>query len=397
MSAAYRRPEDHLAAISTLLPVREIELVAPDRALGRRLARSVAAPRPLPAFDNSQMDGYALSDAHLAGGAFPVGPQIPAGADVSCLYPQGLGEPVAPIMTGAQLPDATVAVVPVEHCDPPVFSDAGTVRIPPCAPGQFLRRTGSDIPAGSMVFPAGHMVNERTVGSAALLGITELPVHRRARVVVCTGGNEVGGTGPGQIADANAPMLAAQCARYGIEVVGRVRTADDPAELSDALEQSIETLAPDAVITSGGISHGAFEVVRQVLEPRGGWFGHVAQQPGGPQGLALLDRNGRDTPVICLPGNPVSTFVSFRLFVAPLLGEVDEPMEVTAAIELGGIDGRDSFLRGIVTAEGGALSARPVGGRGSHLLAQSITANALLRVPAGQSIAPGESVIAYPV
>ncbi|AWB83918.1 molybdopterin molybdotransferase MoeA [Corynebacterium liangguodongii] len=396
MNDPVRSPEDHARAAAAMIPPIPVEQVPAAGAIGRRLARDVPAPGPLPAFDNSQMDGYALGKEHLGGGAFPLGPVIAAGADPAALYPEGLSGAIAPIMTGAALPRGAAAVVPVEACEPGYFDDGATAAIVPAAPrGQFIRRRGSDIGPGDLLFPKGHRVNARTVGAAALAGIEHLPVRRQARVLLCTGGEEIGGAGPAQIPDANAPMLRALCARHGIDVAGHISTADDPARLGRALVSAVADLAPDVVVTSGGISHGRFEVVRQVLEPLGGWFGHVAQQPGGPQGLAELPTEAGSTPVICLPGNPVSTMVSFRLFVAPLLGEAEEAFEAVAGEDLVGIAGRENFVRGVVEKREGRLVATATGGRGSHLLAQAVDANALLRVPAGRTVKAGDTVKAY--
>ncbi|MDN6324866.1 MAG: molybdopterin-binding protein, partial [Corynebacterium sp.] len=184
------------------------------------------------------------------------------------------------------------------------------------------------------------------------------------------------------------------CHVHHLDVAGTVQTTDNPTAFRAALSAAIDKARPDAVVTSGGISHGAFEVVRQTLEHApGAWFGHVAQQPGGPQGLARFE----GVPVICLPGNPVSTAVSFRLFVAPALGE--SSCAVTARITAAedGLADKDRYLRGRTQVRDGELTVRPVGGAGSHLLAQSVTADALIRVPAGATLAAGTLVEVYPL
>lgn len=403
-----RTPEDHLTAVRELVGTREITDLPPAAAVGRTLARAVAAVEDSPRFDNSQMDGYALGERHLAGGSFPVGPTIAAGHDPDALLPAGVTDAVVPVMTGARLPAGTAAVVKVETCTPPEFGaaeTAGRVTVPAAPAGQFVRPRGSDIAAGSELLPAGHVVNPRTVGVAAAQGITGLPVRRPARVVLCTGGDEISAaeeSGSATIRDANGPLLAALCARHGITVAGHVRTSDDPAVFRALLHGAVTTHRPDAVITSGGISHGRFEVVRQVLGEAAGasgttgtaWFGHVAQQPGGPQGCAVF----AGVPVVCLPGNPVSTAVSFRLFVAPALGEA--PASVTAVVDrdLTGLPDKDQFLRAVLSVDvTGRLTASPVGGAGSHLLAQSVTASALLRVPAGAQLSAGRTATVYPL
>jgi molybdopterin molybdotransferase len=428
-----RTPEDHLAAVRALFGESPVEHAAPADAVGRRLVADVTAVEDSPRFDNSQMDGYALGDAHLAGGTFPVGPTIPAGADPRDILTgltglaAGVDERVIPVMTGARLPAGTAAVVPVEACEPSEFlgsdgngsSDNGdngepvTVTVPAAPAGQFVRTRGSDIRAGAVLLPAGHRVNPRTVGVAAAQGITGLPVRRRARIVVVTGGDEIGSAGdiPGaaSIRDANGPMLEALCAAHDIVVAGTVRTSDNPDAFRVSLADAVDRARPDAVVTSGGISHGRFEVVRQVLQSgtgvEAGWFGHVAQQPGGPQGLARF----HGVPVVCLPGNPVSTAVSFRLFIAPVLGEVEETVTGRLNTPVQGLVGRDCFLRarrevgaddgthGAHGAHGAVVTVTPVGGTGSHLLAQSAEADCLARIPAGKDLDRGAVVSVYPL
>lgn len=411
-------PEDHLAAVRALLGELPVEHATPADAVGRRLVQDVTAVEDSPRFDNSQMDGYALGDAHLAGGTFPVGPTIPAGADPREILAglagpaAGVDDRVIPVMTGARLPANTAAVVPVETCEPSEFLNSGnsepaTVTVPAAPAGQFVRTRGSDIRAGAVLLPAGHRVNPRTVGIAAAQGITGLPVRRRARIVVCTGGDEIGSAGdiPGaaSIRDANGPLLEALCTAHGITVAGTVRTSDNPDAFRASLADAVDRARPDAVVTSGGISHGRFEVVRQVLQSGAGvetgWFGHVAQQPGGPQGLARF----HGVPVVCLPGNPVSTAVSFRLFVAPVLGEVDATVTGRLTAPVQGLAGRDCFLRARTEvgvddgAHGAVVTVTPVGGTGSHLLAQSAEADCLARIPAGEDLDRGAVVTVYPL
>lgn len=350
------------------------------------LARPVRAAHDSPRFTNSQMDGYAL--ASTAAGEREVGATVAAGADPDAAYPGGIGELAVPVMTGAKLPRGTVAVVPVEACEPPEFPATGErVRVPESRDGQFIRPAGCDIAAGQELLAAGTRVTPAVVGALAAQGITEVEVERRARVLIVTGGAEVGRTGPASVPDANGPMLQALCARAGIEVAGHLRTDDDPVRLREALHAAVERHAPDAVITSGGISHGKYEVVRQALD--GGWFGHVTQQPGGPQGLAAV----AGVPVIALPGNPVSTLVSFRLFVAPALGHAPEPVRVPLATATTGLADKDQFLRGQL--RNGA--AHPAGAAGSHFLAQAAAATCLIRIPAGAQLAPGDLALVYPL
>lgn len=408
-----RTPQQHRAAVDALIGPRPTVQLPLTAALGRSLTESVMAPGDLPQFDNSQMDGYAVAECHLDGGSFPIGPTIAAGIDPDAAgyYPHGLtaqsgdstNVAVAPIMTGAKIPAGTAAIIPIERCQPDSFQDSGYVTVPSSARGDFIRRQGSDLARGDTLFAAGHVVNPRTIGAAAAAGLSTLPVVEPARVIICTGGDEIGEEAVSEqtkdsahdramILDANGPMLESLCAQHQIEVVGRIRTRDEPEALDAALRSAVDRYSPTAIITSGGISQGRFEVVRQVLEPSGGWFGHVDQQPGGPQGLAMF----ADTPVISLPGNPVSTAVSFRLFVAPVLGEASDPLRAQVSEELIGLQTRECFLRAKMVWKENGVWAEPVSGKSSHLLAQSTTADCLLAVPADCTLHAGDMATIYP-
>lgn len=385
-----RTPEAHLAAVRELVPAptagtAETATLVEAAARGARLAAEVRAVRDSPPFDNSQMDGYALPAA--AAGHYATGPTVAAGADPDALYPNGLAGLAAPVMTGAKLPRGTAAVVAVEACEPGAFvADGEAVRAPAAALGQYIRRAGSDIAAGEVLAPAGARVTPALVGALAAQGV-EASVRRAARILVVTGGAEIGQPGAAAILDSNGPVLEALAARHGIEVAGRLRTDDNPDALRRAAAEAVEALAPDAVVTSGGISHGKFEVVRQAFPD--GWYGHVAQQPGGPQGLSTCC----GVPVISLPGNPVSTLVSFRLYVAPVLGHAPAPVWVPlgGAEPVEGLAGREQFLRGHVEAG----RAVPLGGAGSHLLSQGAGADCLIRVPADALVRPDDLALVY--
>lgn len=392
-----RTPEDHLLALSQLLPERPARATPLSQALGTRLVDDLHAVADSPRFDNSQMDGYALSLAQVrqTPARFAVGPTIPAGTDPDSHYPQGVTDRIAPIMTGAKLPAGAAAIVPVEKCEPGEFAAEGEqVLVPQLPEGQFIRPAGSDITTGELLLSAGAVIDPVAIGVLASQGITEVEVATPARVVLCTGGAEVGGGGDAvaSIPDSNGPMLQALCERAGIAVAARVLTNDDLAQLETDLGAAVAEHSPTAIITSGGISHGKFEVIRQLLESHG-WFGHVAQQPGGPQGLSTF----RGTPVICLPGNPISTMVSFRLFVAPLLGIVPEPVTARLSQDVRGLPDRDQFLRGKLYVDDLEVHrVVPVGGAGSHLLAQALSANCLIQIKAPGSYSADMRVTAHP-
>ena len=440
-------PEEHLANISGHLsqfgtwPMTETVPVA--EAANRVVAQAVAAPYDSPRFSNSQVDGYALSQAALdrLPAEFRVSADIPAGTDPAEVYPngidpQGSGESIAPIMTGAKVPEGTAAIVRVEDAVPPEFPAVDSVGvaspevvagsevsadpevvagaeasevthhevaasyrlIEAAQPGQFVREQGVDSAAGDIIVDAGELITPTVIAALAFQGVPTVDVHKRARILIATGGAEVAkvGThtadGAAVIPDANYPMLAAQAQRFGIDVVGRVHIDDDVDKLAESLRAATERDRPDVVVTSGGISKGKYEVVRQLLaDSPGAWFGAVTQQPGGPQGYGTV----HGVPCVCLPGNPVSSLVSFRLFVAPLLGRVPEPIEVITTESLTGLADKDQFVRGKLEYSGGHVRAHVVSGPGSHLLHQAVAADALLRIPAGQMISARKRVLAY--
>ena len=377
-----RTPETHAREVAAALPARQATTVPLPQAQDMVLAADIHAGFPSPRFDNSQMDGYALPQC--AAGAYPVGPTIAAGTEPAQVLDGPLSS-ACPIMTGAKVPEGTAAIVPIERCKPQEFLSPGArITVPETSPGQFIRRTGSDLEESALLAVQGDRLTPVRLAALASQGITEVEVYRPARILICTGGAEIG-HGNAAIPDANAPLLTAMSHRAGIEVAGYITTNDDPQALAHAFAEAIAQHHPDAVITSGGISAGKFEVVRQVLT---GWFGHVDQRPGGPQGIATF----HDTPVICLPGNPISTLVSFRLFVAPALGWTPEPFRVPLAAGIEGLPHKEQFRRGRVDSH-----AHILGGASYHLLAQAADATHLIRIPAGQRLEAGEEVEVYPL
>ncbi|TPW75504.1 molybdopterin molybdotransferase MoeA [Schumannella soli] len=383
---------EHAAVVASLvrgtLPGGS-ELVPLDEALGRVTVEPVASPVDLPLFRNSHMDGFAVRAADLA--AAPV--TLPVAAVVAATA----GEPpaLAPgtairIMTGAPVPEGADAIVPVEQ----VESRAETVTFAaPVAAGVFVRERGSDLRAGDELIPAGRRLASRHLAALAAAGLGEVAVRPRAHVAILTTGSELVDVGavprPGEIHDANAVAAAAAVVECGGVVALRGRAQDDRAVFDQLLGDAVRVA--DLVITSGGISQGDFEVVRESLLPRGGWVGTIAMQPGGPQALAMID----GVPVIGFPGNPVSTQLSFEAFVAPLLREhAGLPMASRTRRRLRSSivspAGRQQLLRARLAGDD---EVEPVSGPGSHLVAALAAADAVIVVPAETTELPAAAEV----
>ncbi|GAA1663724.1 molybdopterin molybdotransferase MoeA [Nonomuraea maheshkhaliensis] len=372
----------HLAEIlATVRPLAPLELEL-EQTLGTTLAEDVTSPVPLPPFDNSAMDGYAVRAEDLS--EVPV--TLPVIDDVAAgsveLRAVGPGHTVR-IMTGAPMPAGADTVVPVE------WTDGGTVsvRIDRRAEvGNAVRRAGEDVQAGEVVLKAGTLIGPAQLGIIAGVGRRRVLARPRPRVVVVSTGAELvepGGTlAPGQIWESNSYTLAAAVREAGADGFRAGSVGDDPAVLLDRLDTHL--VRADAIVTTGGVSMGAYEPVKEALSPLGTVrFEKVAIQPGMPQGFGVLGEDA--VPIFALPGNPVSSFVSFMLFVRPALdrmrGLPGGPPETVTAIVTGPLrspSGRRSYLRGVLASDG---TVTPVHGQGSHQLAALALANALIVVP----------------
>ncbi|MDF9878143.1 gephyrin-like molybdotransferase Glp [Cellulosimicrobium cellulans] len=374
-------------------------------ALGRVLAGDLVAPVAVPLFRNSQMDGYAVRASDVAGASA----EAPVRLDVAAEIPAAPGVPprlapgtAARIMTGAPVPEGADAVVPVEDTVGETFagtprpdaagptgdvsrpgaSQSVEVRVPRSA-GDFVREAGSDVRPGDALLPDGTVLAPHHLAAAAACGVGRVRVVARPRVAVLSTGSELVGPGetpgPGQVFDANADALAAAVRRAGGDVVLTARCGDDAARFAAVLADA--TAVADLVVTSGGVSQGAYEVVKDVLGETGVTFRSVAMQPGGPQGFGTV----HGTPVLTFPGNPVSAQVSFAMFLRePLeraagLPAVDRVRTAVLADALTSPAGKRQLLRG-ATGPGGTV--RVVGGAGSHLVASMARADVLVDVPA---------------
>ncbi|RJL33252.1 gephyrin-like molybdotransferase Glp [Bailinhaonella thermotolerans] len=401
-----RSVDEHLASIlAAVRPLAPLELDLME-AHGGVLAEDVTTPVPLPPFDNSAMDGYAVRAADLAGASESAPVTLPVVEDIAA--GDGGIRAIAPghcarIMTGAPLPAGADAVVPVE------WTDGGTVRVRigrAPAEGDAIRRAGEDAPAGTTVLTAGTRLRAPQIGLIAGVGRRRVLVRPRPRVVVMSTGSELvepgSPTGSGQIWDSNSHTLTSAAVEAGCVGYRHGMVGDDPREFLDQLDAQL--VRADAVITSGGVSMGAYEPVKEALAPLGTvTFEKVAMQPGMPQGFGLV---GPDSvPIFALPGNPVSSFVSFVVFVLPALRRMQglpvEPcvLSAVAAAPMRSPAGKRSFLRAVLSrGEHGGFLASPVRAQGSHQLAALASANALVVVPEDvTSVEPGTSVDVLPL
>ncbi|WP_217184864.1 gephyrin-like molybdotransferase Glp [Streptomyces sp. AC495_CC817] len=371
-------------------------------ALGRVLAADVHSPVPVPPFRNSQMDGYAVRAADLDGATPDAPVRLPVGTVRAAGDAAGEHAPgtATPIMTGAAVPHGADAVVPIEVVDPPRFLGIGSAApapeaavsfSAPVAPATFVRAEGSDIAAGAPLLPAGTRLGPVQLAALAAVGITEVPVRPRLRVLLISTGHELRAPGTtldsGQIHDANTASLAASLVDSGAEVVCAF-APDDAAALDATIAAHPDV---DLLITTGGVSAGAFEVVRDALEPRGVRFGHVAMQPGGPQGLGAITRDGRPPlPVVAFPGNPVSALLSFEMFLRPLLRRTAGlharrtvlRAPLSSAVE--SPEAKHQIRRGVLHDDGTVELGAP----GSHLLHDYALATVLAHIPVGVGALP---------
>ncbi|MFI1000019.1 gephyrin-like molybdotransferase Glp [Streptomyces galbus] len=417
--------DEHLEDVLTAIrPLEPIELHLLD-AQGCVLVEDVTVPVSLPPFDNSSMDGYAVRVADVAGASeeFPAALEVvgDVAAGQAGLLHVGPGQ-AARIMTGAPLPPGAEAVVPVEWTDGglgegPVDAmrarslapegATGHVRVHrPAEARAHVRAQGSDVRAGDRALEAGTVLGPPQIALLAAIGRGTVRVRPRPRVVVLSTGSELVQPGEaladGQIYDSNSFALTAAARDAGAIAYRVGAVADDADTLRSTVEDQL--VRADLMVTTGGVSVGAYDVVKEALahagdedEPGSGVeFRKLAMQPGKPQGFGTV---GPDhIPLLALPGNPVSSYVSFELFVRPairtLMGLTDVHRPTTRATltadrPLSSPRGRRQFLRGSY-ADG---TVRPVGGAGSHLVAALAHADALIVVPEdAESVEPGAEV-----
>jgi molybdopterin molybdotransferase len=382
--------EEHLGrCVRSVRPLDPIELGLLE-SQDCVLAEDVVSPLDLPGFDNSAMDGYAVRAADVASASedrpvrLPVVADIPAGSTERTRLARGQA---ARIMTGAPLPEGAEGVVPVEASDGGV--DEVALRAP-TADGQHVRRAGGDVRRGDTVLRAGTLLGPAQLGLLAAVGRDRVVVQAPPRVVILSTGSELvdPGTVPGfgQVVDSNGVMLAAAVVDAGArpQLVGVVK--DEPDAFLRTLEEQLSRA--DLVITSGGVSAGAYDTVKEVLSALGTvWFGKVAMQPGMPQGFGTVGPDA--TPIFTLPGNPVSAFVSFEMFVRPVIRKLAghqglfRRSETAVALDSWTAPaGKLQLARGeLGRTEDGRRVVRLVGAQGSHVLGGLARAGALVVVP----------------
>jgi molybdopterin molybdotransferase len=388
----------------------DIEIVPLSHSAGRTLAEDIYSTLDLPPFSNSSMDGFAVRPADVAGASLATPVVLPVSADI----PAGMIslDPLAPgtaarIMTGAPLPDGAGAVVPVEDTDfnyrelgqsaPERVAIYRAVR-----PNEYIRPKGQDVKQGELVMKKGARLRPQDLGFLSMLGVAKLPLYRQPRVATFSTGDELVPVDipltPGKIHDSNSYTLVAAVQENGGIPINLGITPDRAEDVETSLSRAVAQGA-DLILSSAGVSVGAFDFVRSVVETRGRLdFWRVNMRPGKP----LAFGHYRDIPFIGLPGNPVSSYVGFEVFVRPAIlkmnGRKDlkrtaERVRLLDALES---DGRESYLRAVVWKQADSLVARLTGHQGSGNLRSLVQANALLVIPSAvKSLPAGAEVEAW--
>lgn len=410
MANATLSVDEALARLLADLHRLESESVPLAEGLGRVLASSVVASTDLPPFANSSMDGYAVRAEDVRAASRDHRVTLRVAADVAAgsahLPTVGPGQ-AARIMTGGPLPPGADSVVPVEHTTDsrPMAGETlpAIIEVEQAAgAGDFVRPAGLDIRQGETVFQAGHALRPQDLGLLAALGVARPDVVRRPRVAILSTGDELlppeQALTPGKIHDSNGFILAGLVSSAGGDARPLGIVADSPEAVLEHLNRAVEVGA-DLILSTAGVSMGAFDYVRTVVEAHGDLgFWRVNIRPGKP--LAFGHFGG--VPFVGLPGNPVSAWVTFVVFVLPMLGAmlgVTGPRNWTVQVELDEdieSDGRESYLRARVRWEDGAFRAVLTGSQDSAVMSSLVAANALAIVPAGARRLPkGSPVTAW--
>lgn len=408
IESEYLTVADALERVLSGVPVLPPEQVPLLDALGRILSQPIIARDSLPPFANSAMDGYAVraTDVQAAGRSRPVSlrvlADIAAGAVADITLVEGTA---ARIMTGAPLPAGADAVIPVEETNEP-WRDAArplpdTVEVYKGGQsGDYVRYPGEDIEAGTTVLPAGHKLRPQEIGVLASLGVPVVEIIRRPKVGILATGDELipveEPLRPGKIRNSNSYTQRAQVLALGAGVVDLGVARDTEADVRRCLGQGL-VAGVDLFISSAGVSVGAYDVVKAVLEAEGNvGFWRVRMRPGKPLAFGTYSQ----VPYLGLPGNPVSALVSFERFARPAIMKMAGHTQL-ARPELDVVlhedihsDGRESYIRAVVSREAnGRAGARTTGSQGSHIMTSLVKANALLIVPEGVRLAPAGTTL----
>jgi molybdopterin molybdotransferase len=396
-----RTVDEHLTAVlGTLGPLPPLDVNLLD-AHGCVLAEDVVATRPLPGFDNSSMDGYAVRSVDVASATPETPVVLPVIGDIAAgsggVYSVNNGLSVR-IMTGAPIPAGADCVIPVE------WTDGGVARVRidhAPSPGSYIRRTGEDVTANETVLTKGTALGATQIGLLAAIGRARVMVRPRPRVVIFSTGNELVDVGvepgPAQINESNSYTLTSAAREAGAIAYRVGIVPDDPTKLMAIIEDQL--VRADLVVTTGGVSAGAYDTVKAVLSRLGTVeFVKVAMQPGMPQGFGTVGPDS--TPIFTLPGNPVSSYVSFEVFVRPairrMLGVLPlyRPLvRATLASPITKPEGKRSYVRARIEVTDGVYVVTPVGGMGSHLVADLAMANAFVVAPDSATEIPAGSTV----
>lgn len=385
------------------------EAVELSLAAGRVLAEPVLANFDLPSFANSSMDGFAVRSIDVMKAAPDRPVTLKVVADIPAGHTWGgqiQTDQAARIMTGAPVPEGADAVIPVEEVvtegnSPGADLPQYVTITKPVQPSAYIRPRGMDVTAGEVVLPAGVRIRPQELGFLAMLGVARVMVYRKPRVAVLSTGDELVPLGqplaPGKIHDSNTYTLIGLIEKFGAIPLNLGIAADQEQVVRECLDRAVD-LSADLILSSAGVSVGAFDFVRSVIEQSGGLeFWRVNMRPGKP----LAFGSYRSIPFIGLPGNPVSAFVGFEVFVRPSIRRMEGLAETGRALQRAQLleaiesDGRESYLRAVVEPGPRGYVARLTGHQGSGNLRSLVQANALLLIPSGVKSLPIQETIDF--
>lgn len=407
----YLTVADALTAVLNGVSPLPLEHVPLMEALGRVLGQPVTAAESLPPFANSAMDGYAVRSVDVQAAALDAPIELTVVGDIAAGFAPTMtlttGQ-AARIMTGAPLPEGADAVIPVEDTNEPWRQaerplPAHIQIFRTVAAGDYVRQVGEDVEAGQQVLRSGHILRPQEVGALASMGVSQVPVIRKPKIGILATGDELLPVSepliPGKIRNSNGYTQAAQVKALGAIPVSLGIARDTEADVREKLQAGLDA-GVDLFVSSAGVSVGAYDVVKSVLEQGGdAVFWRVRMRPGKPLAFGTY----QNVPYLGLPGNPVSAMVSFERFARPAIlklaghTRLDRPQVSVVVQEEIYSDGRESYLRAVVKREeSGGYTAVTTGGQGSHMMTSLVKANALLIVPEGvKHVEPGEKLTAW--